>query len=278
VSAVTLVGCSPSTAISSTDASQSSDARAVVAEAASLLPEDLAAEGTIVVATNAGLEPFTYRASDGQITGADIDLVRELAERLGLAVQVEEADFDSVLAGVAADEYDLGASGIFNTPERRASLDFVDYLRGGTQWAIVSGAEIDPDDACGLRIAAIAQTVQADVDIPDRSQDCLRRGEPALDLVVVDSSAQGAEAVLRGEADAFVSDAPVVAHLVGISKGRLASAGPAYDPQMYGLVVSRDSPGLREALAAALRSAIEDGTYARIMGKWGIQEGSISLQ
>ncbi|MFM8239991.1 MAG: ABC transporter substrate-binding protein, partial [Actinomycetota bacterium] len=82
---------------------------------------------------------------------------------------------------------------------------------------------------------------------------------------------------LRGEADAFVADAPVVAHLVGMSKGRLVTAGAPYDPQTYGIAVNRAAAGLREALDVALQSMLEDGTYARIIGKWGLAEGSISL-
>ena len=69
----------------------------------------------------------------------------------------------------------------------------------------------------------------------------------------------------------------MVAHLVGMSKGRLVTAGAAYDPQTYGVAVSREAPGLREAVEIALVTMIEDGTYARIVGKWGIADGAVSL-
>ena len=62
-----------------------------------------------------------------------------------------------------------------------------------------------------------------------------------------------------------------------MAKGRLAIAGAAYNPQTYGLAVSREAPGLREAVEIALVTMIKDGTYAQILGKWGIADGAIRL-
>lgn len=268
--------CSAATATSPTG-SVSAPSDTVIAEAVAALPADLVSEGVLVVGTNPGLEPFTYRAQDEQITGADIDLMRALAERLGLSIRLEDAGLDAVIAGVASGAFDVGAAGIFDTPERRASVDFIGYLRGGTQWAVLTGSDVTPARACGLRVLAITGSVQADVDIPERSVECVSRGEAPLRATDIDSSSEAGVRIIRDEADAFVADAPVVAHLVGMSKGRLAIAGAAYDPQMYGLAVGRDAAGLRTALEIALESMIEDGTYGRIMGKWGIQDGALGL-
>ena len=261
----------------STTSSAPTTSDQVVAEAVAALPPDLVSEGVLVVGTNPGLEPFTYRAQDDQITGADIDLMRALAERLGLTIRIEDAGLDDIVDGVASGAFDVGAAGIFDTPERRASVDFIDYLRGGTQWAVLAGSDITPDRACGLRVLAITGSVQADVDIPARSRECVRRGEAPLRATDIDSSSEAGSLIIRDEADAFVADAPVVAHLVGMSKGRLATAGPAYDPQMYGLAVGRDAAALRTALEIALAAMIEDGSYNRIMGKWGIEDGALGL-
>ena len=249
----------------------------IVEEAAALLPDDIAASGTLVVGTSPGAVPFTYRADDGQVTGADIDLMRQVAERLGLGIQVEETTFEGVLTGVADGSFDVGASGIFNTEARRDLVDFVDYLRGGTQWSVPEGSDVEPGRDCGLRLLAIRETIQATTDIPERSRACTQEGEPPIRLTQVSSSDEAGALLLRGEADAFVADAPVVAHLVGMSKGRLVTAGAAYDPQTYGVAVSREAPGLREAVEIALVTMIEDGSYARIVGKWGIADGSVSL-
>lgn len=271
-----LAGCS-SAAMTAGPTSPPPGDDVIVAEAAALLPEDITASGSLIVGTSPGIVPFTYRAADGAVTGADIDLMRAIAERLGLVIQIEETTFDGVLDGVAEGSYDVGASGIFNTEARRERFAFIDYLRGGTQWAVPKGSDVEPGSDCGLRLLAIADSVQATVDIPGRSRACTQQGEPPVTLTQVTSSGEAGALLLRGEADAFVTDAPVIAQLVGASKGRFVTAGAAYDPQTYGLAVSRDAEGLREAMELALASMIEDGTYARIVGKWGIADGAISL-
>ncbi|MFM8774703.1 MAG: transporter substrate-binding domain-containing protein [Actinomycetota bacterium] len=271
-----LAGCSSAAGTAGPSMSPSRE-YAIVQEAAALLPEDIVAGGTLSVATSPGLVPFTYVAEDGEITGAEIDLMRELAGRLGLGVQLETDTFEGVLEGVDADIYDAGVAGFFDTESRRQAVDFVNYLRGGTQWAAPDGSDAAPDRACGLRVLAIADSLQATDDIPARTAACIRDGRRPLRLLEVESSNEAGALLLRGEADAFVADAPVVAHLVGMSKGRLVTAGAPYDPQTYGIAVNRAAAGLREALDVALQSMLEDGTYARIIGKWGLAESSISL-
>lgn len=271
-----LAGCS-SSAVTADPTPTLPSETIIVAEAAALLPDNIAAAGTLSVGTSPGDVPFTYRAADGEVTGADIDLMREIAERLGLGIQIEETNFQGVLDGVAAGTLDVGASGIFNTEARSARMDFVDYLRGGTQWAVPEGSGVEPGRACGLRILALADSVQAAADIPERSRACTQEGEPPLLLRQVASSDEAGTLLLLGEADAFVADTPVIAHLVGMAKGRLAIAGAAYNPQTYGLAVSREAPGLRKAVEIALVTMIKDGTYAQILGKWGIADGAIRL-
>lgn len=271
-----LAGCSGAAVTADPTPTLPSDT-IIIAEAAALLPDNIAAAGTLSVGTHSGLVPFTYRATDGEVTGADIDLMREIADRLGLDIQIEETTFDGVIDGVAAGTLDVGAAGIFNTEPRRARIDFVDYLRGGTQWAVAEGSEVEPGRDCGLRILAITDSLQATSDIPERSRACAQEGKPPLQLREVPTSDEAGALLRLGEADAFVADAPVVSHLVGMSKGRLVTAGAAYDPQTYGIAVSREAPGLREAVEIALVTMFEDGTYARIVGKWGIADGAISL-
>lgn len=250
----------------------------LVPEAIALLPESVVSDGVLAVGAASGFEPFAYEAEDGEITGVDIDLMRSLANRLGLDVEVAVGDLPAVMSGVEAGTYDVGVGGVFDTDERRARVNFVNYLRGGSQWAVVAGSKVSPDAPCGLRLSAIATDLQATRDIPELSKKCVQQGEPAVQFIGVTSSDQASDLLLVGETDAFISDAPVIEYAVGLSKGRLAAAGDIYDPQVYGLVVAKDETGLRDALQLALQSMIDDGSYARLMGKWGLDKGLITLQ
>lgn len=249
-----------------------------VADAIALLPESVVSDGVLTVGAASGFKPFAYEAEDGEITGADIDLMRSLAQRLGLDVEVAVGDLPAVVSGVEAGTYDVGVGGVFDTVERRARVDFVQYLLGGSQWAVLAGSKVTPDAPCGLRLSAVEGSLQATRDIPELSKNCIQQGEPAVQFIGVTSSDQASDLLLVGETDAFISDAPVIEYVVGLSKGRLAAAGDIYDPQVYGLVVAKDETGLRDALQLALQSMIDDGSYARLMGKWGLDKGMITLQ
>ncbi len=47
-------------------------------------------------------------------------------------------------------------------------------------------------------------------------------------------------------------------------------------PAPYGLAVPKDSTKLVQAVQAALKSVIADGTYAKILAKWNLRQGSLT--
>lgn len=271
--AVLLSGCAESSEVAEISAPISTS---VMPEARSLLPADIIDSGMIVVGTDPSLAPLTYVAEDGEITGLDIQLMRLVGERLGVDVEFKVIPFGGLIDAVAAGEIDVVASAMFDTPERRTRVDFIDYLRGGSQWLSRDGAQVDPDDACGLTVAVIEGSAQAVEEIPRRSQECGDRGAPPVTALPVSGSVAGADAVLRDDADAFVTDAPVAEFVVGRSKERLALVDVPYDENTYGLAVATNQAGLADAIDFALGSLIQDGSYQRLVGKWGVNNSSIS--
>ncbi len=88
-----------------------------------------AAEGeTVIVGLNAEFPPFEFVSDagivDGKYDGIDIAISLKIAEKLGKTLQVENAEFSSILAGVVGGKYDFAASGITATEERKQSVDF----------------------------------------------------------------------------------------------------------------------------------------------------------
>ena len=147
-----------------------------VPEAIALLPASVVSDGVLTVGAASGFEPFAYEAEDGEITGAEIDLMRSLANRLGLDVELAVGDLPAVVSAVESGTYDVGVGGVFDTDERRARVDFVDYLLGGSQWAVVAGSKVTPDAPCGLRLSAVEGSLQATRDIPELSKKCVQQG------------------------------------------------------------------------------------------------------
>ena len=81
--------------------------------------------GTLKVAFNASYKPFTY-VKNGQYAGFDIELITIFAEEYGYKLEFEDVSFGVLLSGISLGTYDIGASGITISEERRESVDYSD--------------------------------------------------------------------------------------------------------------------------------------------------------
>lgn len=91
--------------------------------------EAIKAAGVLNVATSADFAPFEFHALiDGKdtIVGADIDMVNEIADRLGVEVNILDLDFNAVLTALQQGKADIAVSGISATDERKQTFDFTD--------------------------------------------------------------------------------------------------------------------------------------------------------
>jgi len=78
-----------------------------------------------------------------------------------------------------------------------------------------------------------------------------------------------------GRADAVLGDSPGILYAIVKTKGKLQKAGDMAKAVPYGLAVAKDS-GMAKAVQAAMQSMVDDGTYAKILDKWGVGDGGIA--
>lgn len=78
---------------------------------------------TLTVGVSADYAPFEF-FNNGEIIGFDIDLMTEVAKRLGKDVKFKDMSFDAILGSLSTQRIDAAISSITPTPERRKSIDF----------------------------------------------------------------------------------------------------------------------------------------------------------
>lgn len=89
-------------------------------------PSELPAiNGTLKIATQAGYPPFQFVA-DGEITGYEVELMREFCRTYGYRAEFSNMDFDAVLMSVVTGKCDIGSSGLTITEERSKNVLFGD--------------------------------------------------------------------------------------------------------------------------------------------------------
>lgn len=80
--------------------------------------------GTLVVGTSADYPPFEYYNSQYQLDGFDMALIREIATRLGLEVQIKDIVFDNLFSAIMFEQIDMAIAAISLTPERQSMVYF----------------------------------------------------------------------------------------------------------------------------------------------------------
>ncbi|ORJ94612.1 ABC transporter substrate-binding protein [Prescottella equi] len=245
-----------------------------VAAIADQLPPDVAASGELRIGTNPPYAPNEFKDESGAIVGFDVDLMEAVGAVLGLALDLKQTDFDKIIPAVQAGTLDLGMSSFTDTLEREKSVDFVTYYSAGVQWAQRAGDDIDPDDACGLRVGVQTTTIEDIDEVPAKSAACVAAGKPPIRKIKYDSQDDVANALILGRVDALSADSPVTAYAIKRSDGRMVPAGGVYDASPYGWVVAKGSP-LAPVLQQAVQYLIDGGQYQAIAEAWGVEAGMI---
>jgi polar amino acid transport system substrate-binding protein len=249
----------------------------VDAALAAKVPASIKSDGVIKVGTDTTYAPSEFLDTDGQtIIGFDVDLFTLVAKKLGLKAQFETAPFDSIIAGVGSGKYEAGVSSFTINPERLQQANMISYFSAGTQWSTKKGnpKKVDPENACGLKIAVQKATVQVD-DITARSQKCTAAGKSEITIDQYDAQSDATAAVVSGKDVAGLADSPVMAYAVEQTKGQLELLGDVYDAAPYGYVVAKDQTEFAQAIADAVKSLIDDGSYKQVLEKWGVEAGAI---
>ncbi|MGN6611215.1 MAG: hypothetical protein ACTHLJ_05525 [Angustibacter sp.] len=74
----------------------------------------------------------------------------------------------------------------------------------------------------------------------------------------------------------MLADSPVCAYAVLQSSGALMTVGDVYDSAPYGYVVPKAQSDFANAIVDALKALKSDGTYDKVLDKWGVKSGGIS--
>lgn len=227
--------------------------------------------GTLVVATAVLPAPGLWEERDGGgYEGFEAELADAIAERLGLdEVRIVQVPFGEIAAG-RLEGADVAISQLTPTPERDEVLDFtVGYLDASP--GVLVRAGVEARDARQLR--ALRWTVLEGSTLTTIVEERVR---PEAEPVVVTSRVDSLSAIAAGDADAVLLDLPVAQALARAEPEELEVAGQLPGTESLALAVPDGSPNL-DALDAAVRALIADGTVERLADRWLGSAGDVRL-
>lgn len=245
---------------------------------ASELPQEIVDRGYISAAIVPNYPPLEFKdPATNQLTGFDYDLGVALGEKLGIDIRWEETAFEQMISGLKTRRSDLVLSGMTDTPKRQEVVDFIDYLRTGPQfYTLQRNAGIEqPTDLCGKRVGASRRTTYPDEVKAWSAANCESAGKPAIVFVGTEGSADARAQLRQGRLDAAVQGSETLPYFAANEPDTYRILGKPLSHQYTGMAVSDDNEALRDALSSALDALIEDGTYLRIIDKWGLQQSAV---
>jgi polar amino acid transport system substrate-binding protein len=255
------------------------------ASIAAEVPKDIAAKGTLTVATDATYAPNEFvNPSNSQTEGMDVDLGNALGAVMGLKVKFVRAGFDSIIPGLAAGRYDFSMSSFTDTLEREQTVDFVTYFSAGTSFytAASGGANVAGlSSLCGLTVGVEKGTTQQD-DATAQNGKCTSAGKKGVSLQIFPDQSGANVALSSGRVQVVMADSPVAAYAVKKSGGKFKLVGQTYWTAPYGIAIPRPAgtaagqAPLSKPILDAMKKVIADGTYSKILDKWGVQTGAIT--
>lgn len=280
---IAAVSCAPASE-SSSQAEESSAAQESSAAEESQVEEDSAAaensaaenegasefttatEGVLTMATNAEFPPYEYYEGD-TVTGIDVEIAQAIAKKLGLTLQVEDMEFDSVISAVQGGKADIGMAGMTVTEERLEEVNFTESYATGVQVIIVT-EDSDITSADDLFAEGANHTIG--VQLTTTGDLYTTEDIEAAGLGTVDRYNKGADAVMalkNGKVDCVVIDNEPAKAFVEANEG-LKILETEYVTEDYAIAVSKDNEALHTAVDAALQELIADGTVQSIIDKY----------
>ncbi|MDQ1597547.1 MAG: polar amino acid transport system substrate-binding protein [Microbacteriaceae bacterium] len=242
---------------------------------AALLPASIKSSGKLQVGVDATYAPNEYKDANGGVIGWDIDLFNAVSAKLGVKPMYNIAGFDTILPNITGKKYDVGLSSFTDTTAREKQVDFVNYYSAGILWASTKGKTVDPANACGLKVAVETGTTEEQDELPAKSKACTDAGKPAIQILKFDGQDQATNAVALGQADAMSADSPITEYAIAKASGKVQPAGKAFEVAPYGVAVDKGSK-LGTALQKAYQAIVDDGTYKKILDKWGVADGGLT--
>ena len=221
-------------------------------------------DGIIKMGVSADFPPFESYADDAvTFVGFDIDLMQEICNRLGMELQIQDMNFDAIVAAVQTGKLDVGVSGITITDERKESVAFSDPYFVASQSILVQKDSpitsyedlVNGDYTAGVQLGTTGD-IMASEKISGRVSQYEKYGDALAALLAGKNDCMVLD---TGVADAFAAANDLV--VVG-------TFGEATDSENYGIAIAKENTELLEKVNGALAEMKEDGFIDELTAKY----------
>ena len=256
-----LTGCGSSETAAPQD-EQATEAPATEQPAAepSTLLEQIKAKSKLVVGTEAQYAPYEFKDLDANFVGCDMWLAQQIADSLGVELEIVDMSFAGIIPAVQSGQVDLGIAAFTNTPERAEEIDFSDLYETSAQLLIVKTGNADTystkEALAGQKVGAQKGTIQSQL---------IQSALPDSELFELEKYPALALEVQNGNIAGLVVDQAVGESLVANSNGELEVSNFEFSAEeaSFGksVVIAKGNEDLVAAVNEVVNKVTSDGSY-----------------
>ncbi len=235
--------------------------------------------GVLTVGSDTTYPPQEFMdSSTNKATGFDIDLITAIAQRMGLQAHIVPTKFETILDDLAARRFDVVISAVSITPARQKQVDFIPYLTAGESLLVPKGNPKhiqSTDDLCGLAVGVQEGTLEQGV-LQSSSDNCLEQDKPAITLMALQDQTAVIQLLAQSRVAATYQDSPVTDYYVQQHPDLYEVGGSVVFSGPEGIAVRKGDASMLNAVQTAYDQVKKDGTYHRLILKWGLTSGELT--
>lgn len=206
-------------------------------------------DDTLVMVTEAGFAPYEYY-ENGEIVGADVDIAKEIAKKLGKELVVKDVAFDSIINEVKTGKADFGAAGISYSDERAEKVDFTINYTTSKQIVIVKeDSNITTNDLDNLKIA---------VQLGSVGDSYVTKNYPNAEVVRQKKYLAAIEDLKTSKVDCVVMDELPAKEILEENSGLKILENELFT-DTYGMIVKKGNKELLNAINEVLEELMKNG-------------------
>ena len=202
----------------------------------------------IVIGTEGTFAPFSYHDDNDNLVGYDVEVSRALAKELGVKVKFVEVKWDSLIAGLDSDKYDLVTNQVAITAERKKKYDFSIPNTEITKMSDIKGRKFSQTGSSNF--SKIVEKYKGEI-------------------VATNDWNENVSLVEQGRVDGTVNDTLAYYDLVNKKPGtdlKIAAQGKEVSEQAF--IFNKGQDDLKKNVDKALKSLKKSGKLAEISNKY----------
>ncbi|NLY74525.1 MAG: basic amino acid ABC transporter substrate-binding protein [Firmicutes bacterium] len=219
------------------------------------------AKQVLNVGTDATYEPFEYIDESGNYVGFDMELIKMVADELGMELKIHNVNWDGIIPGLINGNYDCLISAMTITEERQKQISFSDPYFSIKQVIVVktdNDAIKGPADLAGKTVTAQIGT----------TGDLYASKIAGVKMKRFDTNPQAVQELLNNNADAAVMDDLVASEAINKNPDLKMIEITDAEVEYYGIGVKKENTELLEKINKALETLRNNGKLAELEQKY----------